>query len=87
MSKPACESSRGTRAAFGEITHLPGFIDSNGEQAAVQKDAVQVPRSVTDLQNPIPFDVGDYAFYPFSPAVKRNARRDKIIRKGKLVIK
>jgi hypothetical protein len=35
------------------MTHLGRFVDSNGEQAAVQKDAVQMPGSVTDLQNPV----------------------------------
>ena len=86
-----CESARQARrasaAAFGETTHLGRFIYPNGEQAQAEEDALQMSGSVTDLQNPLPFDERDHAHDPVLPAIERNGRSDQVVCKGEFVIK
>lgn len=87
LGKSARESSSTSSAAFGDKTHLPGFVDSNSEQAVVQKDAVQMTGSMTDLENAISLDQRDHALHPVFPAIKGNTRRHEVIGESELVIK
>jgi hypothetical protein len=42
--------------------------------------------SVTDLENPSPFDERNHLQNPFFPMTKRNRRRHEIVGEGELVI-
>ena len=86
LRESARKTGRAVRVAFGEITHLPGFVYRNGHQLSVEKAALQVSGSVADFQDPISLDEGDHAHHPVFPAIKRNARRHKIVSECELVI-
>jgi hypothetical protein len=73
--------------AFGEMPHLRRFVQSNGKQASAEKDALQMSGSMTDLENPHPFDEWNCFHDPVLPPAERDNRRDKVISEGKLVVK
>ena len=45
-----------------------------------------MPRSMTEFENPFPFDKGQHLPHPVIPAIERNCQGDNIVREGELVI-
>ena len=86
LCKSACEFGFAVRVAFCEISHRSGFVDRNSNQASVKEDALQVSRTMTDLESPYPFDEGEYLHDPVFPMTKGNDPRHKVIRERKWMI-
>ena len=57
-------------AEFGKPRHLPRFIDSNRDQAAAEKDPLQMPGAESDLEHARSFDEGEDADHPIFPATQ-----------------
>lgn len=87
LCQPAREDGCAVRVAFGETSHLRGFVQPNGGQAPAEKDPLQVTGSVTKFENPSPLDERDHFHDPVFPPAKRYRCRDEIIGEGKRMVK
>ena len=67
LCESACETGVAVRVAFGELAHRGRFVHRNSGQASAEKEALQVPGAVTDLENPGPFDERDNFQDPVFP--------------------
>jgi hypothetical protein len=74
------------QVAFGKATHLGRCVNSHGEQVSAEKGALQMSRTMTNLENPAAIQEGDHAQDPIVPSPQGDGRCHQVIGKRKLVI-
>lgn len=74
------------QAAASLAGHLAALIQSESRPAALLQGQLQVPGTVTDLENAA-IQIRQHALHPTLPAPEGDQRRNKVIRPSELVVK